>query len=125
MEANAAEDMERLIAAREKVRAEDPQFFAAVEKAMFEHDPIRINYEINNDEYEDEAGTVIPRLVMCSSSGDVLTVLLEEFGKSFGGSLGDRDRYVALANDIWGLWQHRGPDPPFRGTLRDKAEPRS
>jgi hypothetical protein len=51
--------------AREAVRKHYPSLFTAVSEAMFRHDLIGINFESNTDEYDPEAGTVIPRLNTC------------------------------------------------------------
>lgn len=111
--------------ARQTVQATDPEFFAAVSKLMFEHDPISINFGENTDEYEPEAGSVIPRLESCVSADDVTTVVYEEFQRWFGkDTAGDRSRYASLAKDIWVLWQRRGPNHAVEGTLRDKAAQR-
>ena len=89
-------------AARSAVQATGPTFFAAVSKAMFEHDLIGINFTDNTDEYDAEAGTVIPRLAACRSTEDVSQVLLEEFQSWFGAETpGDLPAYRALAADIW------------------------
>lgn len=117
VEANATEFPPEIVeklnearAAREYVRTEYPQLFVAVSRAMFERDPIGINFNTNTDEYEPEAGTVIPRLKDCSSLNEVVDVLHEEFGRWFGAEeAGDRDRYVELAKDIWSLYQQRRP----------------
>ena len=92
---------------REKVRSQDPQFFEAVSRVMFDRDPMGINFETNTDEYDSEAGTVIPRLNTCASAADVATVLHEEFTKWFEETAGTRDRYVELAKDIWALYKSR------------------
>jgi hypothetical protein len=95
-------------AARSAVQARDPIFFAAVSKAMFVHDPIGINFADNTDEYDGEAGTVIPRLAACRSAEDVAEVLLEEFRSWFGAeTAGDLSAYRALATDIWNLQERR------------------
>lgn len=92
--------------AREAVQQQSPQLFAKVAEAMFRHDPIGINFETNTDEYDPEAGTVIPRLEDCSSPEDVVTVLHEEFSTWFGpDSAGHRDRYTKLGAEIWQLWR--------------------
>jgi hypothetical protein len=111
--------------ARQNVRATNPEFFAAVSKLMFEHDPISINFGENTDEYEAEAGSIIPRLSSCASADDVTTVVHEEFMRWFGkDTAGERSRYINLAKDIWALWQRRGPNPAVDRTLRDKAAQR-
>jgi hypothetical protein len=95
-------------AARESVRRQDPQFFEAVSNLMFLRDPIGIKFETNTDEYDPEAGTIIPRLERCASSDDVVVVLHEEFTQWFGvETAGDRSLYVELAKDIWILWQRK------------------
>ena len=92
--------------ARAEVQQQHPQLFAKVTEAMFRHDPIEINFETNTDEYDAEAGTVIPRLRDCSSSEDVVTVLHEEFSAWFGAdTVGSRDRYSKLGSEIWHLWK--------------------
>ena len=104
--------------ARQQVQDSDPEFFAAVSKLMFEHDPISINFGENTDEYEAEAGSVIPRLKRCASADDVTTIVHEEFQRWFGkDTAGDRSRYASLAKDIWGLWQRRGANPAVEGAL--------
>ncbi|MCU7370756.1 hypothetical protein PEC18_07660 [Paucibacter sp. O1-1] len=102
------ERINRARAARSAVQANDPMFFAAVSKAMFERDPIGINFTDNTDEYDAEAGTVIPRLVGCRSTEDVALVLLEEFQAWFGAdTAGDLTTYRDLAADIWLLQERR------------------
>jgi hypothetical protein len=92
----------RARAARSAVQARDPSFFAAVSKAMFERDPIGINFTDNTDEYDPEAGTVIPRLAACRSTEEVAQVLLEEFQSWFGAeTAGDLPGYRTLAADLW------------------------
>jgi hypothetical protein len=91
---------------RELVRKANPKLFAAVSSAMFRRDPIGITFKTNTDEYDAEAGTVIPRLKECSSSEDVATVLHQEFVRWFGAeTAGERARYVGLSKDIWALWK--------------------
>ncbi len=93
-------------AARQTVRQQYTELFASVSAAMFHHDPIGINLGDNADEYDAEAGTVIPRLRECSSTEDVATVLLEEFARWFGSDIaGDQTQYLLLASEIWKLWK--------------------
>lgn len=96
---------------RQEVQSSDPEFFAAVSQLMFKHDPISINFGDNTDEYDAEAGTVIPRLKTCTSADDVTTVVHEEFVRWFGEeTAGERSRYTSLAKDIWALSQQRWPN---------------
>ena len=104
-----SERINRARASRQAVQARDPSFFAAVSGAMFKHDPIGINFEGNTDEYDAEAGTVIPRLSMCRSPDDVASVLHEEFQSWFGAeTAGTLASYVGLAAEIWLLMARRG-----------------
>ena len=74
--------------------------------AMFQHDLIDINYGSNTDEYDSEAGTVIPRLPECHSETDVAKVLNEEYVRWFGvEDAGNLEAYQTLAKEIWQLWQ--------------------
>jgi len=99
-------------AARDAVRQSQPGLFAAVSEAMFRHDPIGINFGSNTDEYDAEAGTVIPRLSACSSASDAGLVLHEEFVRWFGAdTAGDHVRYAALAAEVWRLWTARRAEP--------------
>lgn len=94
--------------ARDAVRHDQPQLFAAVSEAMFRHDPIGINFGHNTDEYDAEAGTVIPRLTECKSVFDVEGVLHEEFINWFGVETArSRAVYSPLAAEVWRLWNER------------------
>ena len=64
---------------------------------MFRHDPIGINFESNTDEYDAEAGTVIPRLNSCTSAHDVENILKEVFSRWFGADIAGRAQYTDLA----------------------------
>ena len=88
-----------------ELKKNQPELFQAVSQVMFKHDLMEINYETNTDEYDSEAGTVIPRLKDCRSVNDVGDVLFEEFSRWFNKSAGKRHQYNELANDIWLLWQ--------------------
>ena len=72
---------------------------------MFKHDPMKINLETHTDEYDPEAGTVISRLETVTNQDDVATILHEALIDWIGVEIaGDRDRYIALVQDIWQVW---------------------
>lgn len=103
-----ADRIDRARTARRAAREKDPIFFAAVSGAMFKHDPIGINFGHNTDEYDTEAGTVIPRIPACRSAEDVALVLHEEFQAWFGTEgAGEIAAYGALAAEIWQLVERR------------------
>ena len=75
---------------------------------MFKHDPIGINFEDNTDEYDAEAGNVIPRLSTCRSPDDVASVLHQELQSWFGAeTAGNIAAYGGLAAEIWLLMARR------------------
>lgn len=85
--------------------AEYGGLFDDVTAVFFRHDPIGINFEDNTDEYEPEARTILPRLRTCHSVEDVLTVVHEEFQRWFEPDIaGARERYSAIADEVWSLW---------------------
>jgi hypothetical protein len=94
---------------RRRLRAESGNLFDDVAALLFRHDPVGINFDKNTDEYEPEAGTILPRLRYCESERDVRRVLHEEFVRWFdAGTAGPEERYTDVASEIWHLWkQHR------------------
>ena len=94
--------------ARAKVISDDPELFKKVSMAMLRADPIRINFGYNLDEYDPEAGTVIPRLKECENASHVTTILHEEFIAWFDPDIaGPREKYEDLAKLIWKIWNNR------------------
>ena len=85
-----------------------PELFQRVTSILFKHDPVGINYEDNTNEYEPEAGTIIPRLVDCSSFMDARKMIHEEFLRWFYDDVGDEDEYTDVAKEIWDLWKAFG-----------------
>jgi hypothetical protein len=92
--------------AREQVKAGNPELFTAVSQALFKADPIGITAGIKTtDEYDPEAGTIIPRLRSCTSEEETLQVVYEEFCKWFGADIaGAKDNYRAVSKEIWEIW---------------------
>jgi hypothetical protein len=100
------EEVEQLRADRARLKAAHGELFGATSALLFRHDPVGLNYESNTDEYDPEAGTVIPRLRHCSSAADVQQVLHEEFGRWFTPTdAGPFERYAVPAVELWELWQ--------------------
>ena len=91
--------------ARDAVKQEYGDLFFAVSAALFEDDPIGINFESNTDEYEPETETILPRLRSANSVHDVESIVYEEFNRWFGADdAGLRSRYEAVSRRIWELW---------------------
>jgi hypothetical protein len=80
--------------------------FDSIAALLYRHDPIGINFEVNTDEYETEAETIIPRLRNCQSADDVLQVVHAEFVRWFdSGIAGPPEHYKEIALEVWQLWQ--------------------
>jgi hypothetical protein len=68
---------------RDRLKKQYGLLFATVAALLFESDPIGINFGDNTDEYEPEAGTILPRLASAKSVDDVQTIVDEEFSRWF------------------------------------------
>ena len=91
---------------KKALRAAYGDLFDAVSAILFRHDPVGINFDENTDEYDTEAGTILPRLRQCTSAVGVRRAVHEEFIKWFDvETAGPEERYEAAAEDIWRAWQ--------------------
>lgn len=89
---------------REILKNRQPLLFQRVVEILFEHDPVNINCEVNPDEYEPEAGTIIPRLADCSGPIEARKIIHEEFIRWLYDGIGEEDEYTNIAKDIWNAW---------------------
>jgi hypothetical protein len=97
---------EEILESRRRVRENYGELFDATVALLYRHDPIGINFEVNPDEYQPEAETILPRLSSCRSAEDVLHVVHHEFVRWFGtGTAGPPERYAEVASQLWQLWQ--------------------
>jgi hypothetical protein len=92
---------------RERVRRRHRRLFEEVSSLLYEADPIGISFGDNTDEYDPEAGTIIPRLEQCASADDVCSAVHEEFVGWFGEDAGTRERYREVSERIWRAWTRR------------------
>jgi len=108
---------EEILRERRQLKAEYGDVFDSVAALLFRHDPIGIAFENENtNEYEPEAGTILPRLRGCASASDVLCVVHEEFCRWFGSeTAGSAGRYAQIADETWQLWQARRGDGQTEG----------
>jgi hypothetical protein len=84
--------------------------FDEVSAALFAADPVGINSGGNTDEYDPQAGTIIPRLREAHSADNVQVILFEEFFRWFGKeSAGDIGRYEEVSEIIWEAWLRFAP----------------
>jgi hypothetical protein len=90
---------------RKAIKRQYGTLFVSVSEALFRADPIGINFDTNTDEYEPEAGTIIPRLRSAKSEEDVQSIVYEEFCRWFSPvSVGPRENFASLSAEIWKLW---------------------
>jgi hypothetical protein len=97
---------EAILEERRHLKEEYREVYDNVVSLLFRHDPIGIKFETNTDEYEPEAGTILPRLRSCLSESDALRIIHEEFVHWFGAeTAGPQERYVQISTEIWQLWR--------------------
>lgn len=90
---------------RRRGRAAYGDLFETLSAILFRHDPIRINFGSNRDEYDPEAETILARLPGCASVAEAQRMIHGEFVRWFRADLaGSVDKYAALATEIWDLW---------------------
>lgn len=85
--------------------------FSRISAALFEADPIGINFESNTDEYDPETATILPRLNDAGSVTEVETIIHEEFCRWFSlENAGSKEKYRSVARVIWEISsQFNGP----------------
>lgn len=93
---------------RKKIKKQNPTFFNRVTEILLKHDLMRINYKVNPDEYEPEAGTIIQRLPECSNYLDARQIIHEEFIRWFYDNVGSESEYTDVAKEIWETWINFG-----------------
>ena len=99
-------DADTIARQRAALRQEYGELFDSIAAALFEADPIHINFETNTDEYEPEAETILPRLHTATTVDDVERIVHEEFCRWFdAGMAGPREKYRPVAETIWNLWR--------------------
>ena len=94
-------DLEANRVAREMLRTAQGGAFMQLAQILFEEDPIGINFNDNTDEYEPEAGTILPRLCQCETTEQIQDLLHSEFVRWFDvDTAGPRERYRSAAERI-------------------------
>ncbi len=101
---------------RERVRAEYGDFFAAIHAIIARHDPVGMIWpgdpcEYAETEYDNEVGTILPRLEEAHTAEDVSTIVNEEFAFWFGTEVMQQPhrqaRMRGLTEEIWHAWCQR------------------
>jgi hypothetical protein len=97
---------DEILEERRRLKVQYRALFDSMASLLYRHDPIGINFDDNKDEYEPEAGTILPRLSSCRSVEDVLQMVHEEFVRWFDrGTAGPPEHYQKIASEVWQLWQ--------------------
>jgi hypothetical protein len=86
---------------RKEAKQKYGKAYQRLSEILFAEDPAGINFETNTDEYEPEAGSILPRLHNCKSLDDVNRVVHEEFIKWFDGTAAFSEKYQNVAKRIW------------------------
>lgn len=98
-------DPTKSIAERKALKEQYGALFDRISSALFEADPVGINFETNTDEYDPEVGTIIPRLKHAASAHDVEAIIHEEFCRWFSlEDAGPKKQYRLVATRVWEFW---------------------
>ena len=103
-------------AARVELKKSHAKFFHEISSILYTLDPVGIGAGTGSpsDEYDAEAGTIIPRLQDCRSALDAQKVVFEEFVHWFGAdTAGKFESYSDEGARIWDAWvRYRRQLPP-------------
>ncbi len=84
------------------------ELFAEVSAILFQHDLVGIKFESNTDEYDPEAGTILPRLRPGATAEEVAGIVREEFIRWFGRDAPEpAESYLAMAEEIRAAYERR------------------
>jgi len=92
---------------RNQLKVTYKNLYHEVQRVLFVHDLMGINFETNTDEYDPEVDTILPRLRTTKSPEDVTKIIIEEFEEWFGKEETreiSKEKFNGLANDIWAIW---------------------
>ncbi len=87
---------------RQPLRRKYKELYDEVLEILFRHDPIRINFGDNTDEYEPEVGTILPRLKEAHSPEELRRIIHQEFIRWFDENIaGAEEKYTHIAQEVW------------------------
>lgn len=79
----------------------DTTIFILLSQLLYSNDPIGINFGDNVDEYDNEAGTILPRLNKELQLEEVMSIVHEEFVYWFSSCCaGDKEKYRSISEQI-------------------------
>ncbi|WP_019602243.1 hypothetical protein [Teredinibacter turnerae] len=79
------------------------KLYYCISAILFANDIEGINFETNDDEYEPEVETILPRLPETETIEDIQVVVQEEFARWFGDKR-ELDEFYIVAKEIWAAW---------------------
>lgn len=79
------------------------KLYYCISAILFENDIEGINFETNDDEYEPEVETILPRLPEAETIEEIQLIVQEEFAKWFGKKR-ELDEFHVVAKEIWAAW---------------------
>lgn len=88
-------------AERKRLKLQYSALFEDLSALLYRLDPMRLNFEINPDEYDPEVGTILPRVLELETAGEIESVIREEFAAWFGRATGiENATYEELAAEF-------------------------
>ena len=88
-------------AERKRLKQQYSALFEDISALLYHLDPMGLNYEINPDEYEPEAGTILPQVLDLETVEEIESVIRDEFKLWFGEGIRIEDAsYEELAQEI-------------------------
>jgi len=86
---------------RKRLKSEYSALFEDLSALLYQVDPARLNFGINPDEYEPEAGTILPRVMELETASEIESVIREELERWFGGGTRiETATYEELATEL-------------------------
>jgi hypothetical protein len=107
-------------AARAELKKSHGKLFQDVSSILYKLDPVGIGVRTGgaSDEYDAEAGTIIPRLKECKTAVDAQKVVFEEFVRWFGAdTAGSYQSYADEGAAIWDVWVRYNTGLPSNTSL--------
>jgi RNAse (barnase) inhibitor barstar len=91
-------------AQRQRLLVGQEDLVAQLERLLFRHDPVGLNFGENVDEYRPEVETITLRLPEVTNEADLLRIIHEEFVRWHDIDVAGRpSRYEGIASEIWAV----------------------
>ena len=88
---------------RYQLKGKYKKLYYCINGILFENDLMGID-PTDDDEYELEAGTILPGLNEAETAEEVHRIVCETFDHSFGGASYNTERCEDAAKEIWVAW---------------------